>query len=59
MKMGKLRPQVLTAIVCGTLIAGMGIYVGAKMEAVEVVTAIIGAIFGFLGGVSLKVLDNE
>jgi hypothetical protein len=29
------------------------------MEAVEVVTAVIGGIFGFLGGVSLKVLENE
>jgi len=35
------------------------IYIGFKMEATEVVTAVIGGIFGFLGGVSLKVLENE
>jgi len=29
------------------------------MEAVEIVTAIVGGLFGFLGGVSLKVLENE
>jgi hypothetical protein len=29
------------------------------MGAIEVLTAIIGGIFGFLGGVSLKVLENE
>ena len=32
---------------------------GYKMEATEIVTAVIGGIFGFLGGVSLKVLENE
>jgi len=34
-------------------------YIGLKMEAVEIVTGIIGGLFGFLGGVSLKVLENE
>tara|TARA_R110000824_G_scaffold3331_5_gene15782 strand:+ start:1273 stop:1380 length:108 start_codon:yes stop_codon:yes gene_type:complete len=34
-------------------------YVGMKMDAVEIVTAIVGGLFGFLGGVSLKVLENE
>jgi len=29
------------------------------MQATEIVTAVIGGIFGFLGGVSLKVLENE
>jgi len=29
------------------------------MDAVEIVTAIVGGLFGFLGGVSLKVLENE
>jgi len=30
-----------------------------EMNATEIVTAVIGGIFGFLGGVSLKVLENE
>jgi len=29
------------------------------MEAVEIVTAIIGSAFGFLAGVSMKILEGE
>lgn len=57
--MGKLRPQIALAILCGTIFSLFAIWIGARMEAVEVVTAVIGGIFGFLGGVSLKVLENE
>ena len=56
---GKLRPQLMAAILCGTLFSIVAVYVGMQMEAVEVVTGIIGGLFGFLGGVSLKVLENE
>ena len=56
---GKLRPQIFLAIVCATLFSCIAMYVGMKMEAVEIVTAIVGGLFGFLGGVSLKVLENE
>ena len=35
------------------------LYIGYKMEATEIVTAVLGSLFGFLGGVSLKVLENE
>jgi len=56
---GKLRPQIALAILCGTIFSLFAVWVGATMEAVEVVTAVIGGIFGFLGGVSLKVLENE
>jgi len=34
-------------------------WIGYRMDAIEVLTAVIGGIFGFLGGVSLKVLENE
>jgi len=34
-------------------------WIGMKMDATEVVTAVIGSVFGFLGGVSLKVLEQE
>ena len=57
--MGKLRPQIFLAILCGTAFGIIGMYIGWQMGAVEVVTAIIGGLFGFLGGVSLKVLENE
>ena len=56
---GKLRPQIFLAILCATLFSCIAMYVGMKMEAVEIVTAIVGGLFGFLGGVSLKVLENE
>jgi hypothetical protein len=57
--MGKLRPQIMAAILCGTLFSIVSVYIGMQMGAVEVVTGIIGGLFGFLGGVSLKVLENE
>ena len=57
--MSKLRPQILTAIVCGTLFGIFGMWIGMEMGATEIVTAVIGSVFGFLGGVSLKVLEQE
>jgi ABC-type Mn2+/Zn2+ transport system permease subunit len=57
--MGKIRPQIALAILCGTIFGVIGMYVGWQMEATEIVTAIIGSMFGFLGGVSLKVLEQE
>jgi len=55
----KIRPQIFLAVLCATIFSMFAIYIGFKMEATEVVTAVIGGIFGFLGGVSLKVLENE
>ena len=57
--MGKLRPQIFLAIICATTFSCLAMYIGMRMEAVEIVTAIVGGLFGFLGGVSLKVLENE
>lgn len=56
---GKLRPQIMAAILCGTAFGIVGMYIGMRMDATEVVTAVIGSVFGFLGGVSLKVLEQE
>jgi len=56
---GKIRPQILIGILCATVFSCIGLWVGVALEAVEVITAIIGGLFGFLGGVSLKVLENE
>ena len=53
------RPQIFFAILCATVFSVIAIYIGWKMEATEIVTAVIGGIFGFLGGVSLKVLEPE
>jgi hypothetical protein len=56
---GKIRPQIMVGIVCATVFSVVALWVGLEMGAVEIVTATIGGIFGFLGGVSLKVLENE
>ncbi len=57
--MGKIRPQILVAIICATIFSVFALWIGSQMDATEIVTAVIGGIFGFLGGVSLKVLENE
>jgi len=56
---GKIRPQILAAIVCATVFSVFALWIGKEMAATEIVTAVVGGIFGFLGGVSLKVLENE
>ena len=56
---GKIRPQILIAILSATIFSVVAIWIGYLMEATEIITAVIGGIFGFLGGVSLKVLENE
>ena len=55
----KIRPQIMTSIICGTLFGCFGMWIGLQMGATEIVTAVIGSVFGFLGGVSLKVLEQE
>jgi len=55
----RIRPQIMMAILCATTFSIVTVIVGLQMGAIEVITAIIGGIFGFLGGVSLKVLENE
>ena len=57
--MSKLRPQILIAILCATMFSMFAAWIGYRMDAIEELTAVIGGIFGFLGGVSLKVLENE
>ena len=56
---GKLRPQIMASIVAGTVVACMALYIGYWMGAVEIVTAVVGSVFGFLAGVSFKILESE
>ena len=58
-EMGKIRPQIFLAIICSTIFSMFVCYLAFRMGGVEIMTAVIGGIFGFLGGVSLKVLENE
>ena len=55
----RIRPQIMASIICGTLFGIFGMWIGMEMGATEIVTAVIGSVFGFLGGVSLKVLEQE
>ena len=57
--MMKIRPQIMVAILCATLFSMFAAFLAYKMDAVEVITAIIGGVFGLLGGVSLRIIDNE
>ena len=55
----KIRPQILTAILCATVFSMFAAWLGYKMGATEILTAIVGGVFGFLGGVSLRIIGNE
>ena len=57
--LGRIRPQIFLAIICATVFSVIAAYIAYRMDAVEVMTAVIGSIFGFLAGVSLKILENE
>ena len=59
MAFGKLRPQIALSILCATVFSITALVIGREMHATEIGTAVIGGIFGFLAGVSLKVLENE
>jgi ribulose 1,5-bisphosphate carboxylase large subunit-like protein len=55
----KVRPQILVAILCATIFSMFAAYLAYLMDAVEVMTAIIGGVFGMLGGVSLRIIDQS
>ena len=55
----KFRPQILAAIVAATIVASISLWVSWSLQAIEVSTAVIGAMFGYLAGVSQKVLESE
>ena len=57
--MGKIRPQILVAILCATIFSMFAAYLGYKMGATEILTGLIGGVFGVLGGVSLRIIENE
>jgi hypothetical protein len=56
---GKIRPQILCAILCGTVFSIFAAWIGMQMGAIEVLTGLIGALFGFLAGTAMKILENE
>jgi len=52
------RPQILASIVAATLFCCLTAWIGWKLEAVEVITGLTGAFIGFLGGISLRIIDS-
>ena len=56
---GKIRPQILCSIVAASVCSMVFGYFGYRMAATEILTALIGGLFGFLGGVSLRIIDRE
>ena len=57
--MMKIRPQIMVANLCATVFSMFAAFLAYKMDAVEIMTGVVGAIFGMLGGVSLRIIDNE
>ena len=55
----KVRPQIFISILCGFVFSMFAAWLAYQMSAVEVMTAVIGSLFGFLAGVSLKILEGE
>jgi hypothetical protein len=49
----------MASIVAGTVVACAALFIGYWMGAVEVVTAVVGSVFGFLAGISFKILESE
>jgi len=59
MSIGKIRPQILIAILCASIFSVFACWVGLLMGSVEIITLVVGALMGLLSGISLKVLENE
>ena len=58
-EMGKIRPQSLVARLCATMFSCIVSYRATKMGGIEIITAVIGGVIGIIGGVSLRVMENE
>ena len=57
--LSKVRPQVFLSIMCGTLIAITISLIAWRLGSIEIITGVTGAVFGFLAGISSKLLEAE
>ena len=57
--LSKVRPQVFLAIVCGTVVAIIISVIAWQLESIEIITGVAGSVFGFLAGISSKLLEAE
>jgi hypothetical protein len=58
MKTTAFRPQILASIVAATVFCCLTAWIGWKMDATEIITGLTGAFIGFLGGISLRIIDS-
>jgi len=58
MKATAFRPQILASIVAATIFCTFTAWIGWKMDATEIITGLTGAFIGFLGGISLRIIDS-
>ena len=57
--LSKIRPQVFLSISCGTLIAITSSIMAWQLGSIEILTGVVGSVFGFLAGISSKLLEAE
>jgi hypothetical protein len=57
--LGKIRPQVFLSIVCGTVTAITISVIAWQLQSIEIITGVAGSVFGFLAGISSKLLEAE
>jgi hypothetical protein len=57
--LSKIRPQVFLSISCGTLIAITISIMAWQLGSIEILTGVVGSVFGFLAGISSKLLEAE
>ena len=57
--LGKIRPQVALSIICGTLVALVVAILAWNLQSIEILTGVVGSVFGFLAGISSKLLEAE
>lgn len=55
----KIRPQILLALICATIIAVVGAWIGRAMNAPEIVTAALAGAFGVIGTLGMKILEDK
>ena len=57
--LSKVRPQVFLSIVCGTVVAITISVIAWQLQSIEIITGVAGSVFGFLAGISSKLLEAE
>ena len=57
--LGKVRPQVALSIICGTIVAITISIIAWQLSSIEILTGVVGSVFGFLAGISSKLMEAE